>query len=367
MSLCHFWFKVSFTNISIKNFRCFNNVDLTLSPGINFFYGPNGSGKTSVLESVFLFSSGKSFKSTDLSSLIKYKSKNFSLKGFDGAKGYIVEINKNTNSSINIKLNNKRITTSKLIREFPCTPIHNNTFSFANASPDFRRKLLDRSIYIAENNFSRNWFSFYRTLKQRNSLIKNSRISDIYTWNKKLSDDGTILNNFRKSFFENTLDEFNFLVDLLNTKDFFEFFEVITIDFFQGWDEDESLLDSLNNNNEKDLIRKTTTAGPHKSDIKFFINNIDARQILSRGEQKIFSVLWSCAQHEVLKKKYNIDATLIIDDIKSELDDRIFNVFVELLKHINNQIIFSCIDDCFSSKMISNFKEFKKFHVEQLG
>ena len=151
MLLCHFWFRVSFTNISIKNFRCFNNVDLTLSPGINFFYGPNGSGKTSVLESVFLFSSGKSFKSTDLGSLIKYKSKNFSLKGFDGAKGYIVEINKNTNSSINIKLNNKRITTSMLIREFPCTPIHNNTFSFANASPDIRRKLLSLGIEIKDS------------------------------------------------------------------------------------------------------------------------------------------------------------------------------------------------------------------------
>ena len=162
---------MSFTNISIKNFRCFNNVDLTLSPGINFFYGPNGSGKTSVLESVFLFSSGKSFKSTDLSSLIKYKSKNFSLKGFDGAKGFIVEINKNTNSSINIKLNNKRITTSKLIREFPCTPIHNNTFSFANASPDFRRKLLDRSLFICEHEFYEAWFSFYRALKQRNALL----------------------------------------------------------------------------------------------------------------------------------------------------------------------------------------------------
>ena len=89
--------------------------------------------------------------------------------------------------------------------------------------------------------------------------------------------------------------------------------------------------------------------------------------MLSRGEQKFFSILWSCAQHEVLKKHYEIEATLIIDDIKSELDERVFQLFIQLLKHNKNQVIFSCIEDCFSSKITNEFNEFKKFHVEQLG
>ena len=71
-------------------------------------------------------------------------------------------------------------------------------------------------------------------------------------------------------------------------------------------------------------------------------------------------------RHEVLKKHYRIEATLIIDDIRSELDDRVFNLFISLLEHNENQVIFSCIDDCFSSKISSKFKEFKKFHVEQM-
>jgi len=57
---------------------------------------------------------------------------------------------------------------------------------------------------------------------------------------------------------------------------------------------------------------------------------------------------------------------LIIDDIKSELDTNTFDIFLELLNTLNNQIIFSCIDDHFSSKIESSFREFKKFHVEQL-
>ena len=153
------------TKISLKRFRCFEELEFDLSPGINFFHGPNGSGKTSILESIFLFSSGKSFKSSNLSSLIRYDDTNFYLKAFDSERGYILEITKDLAKPISVLLNNTKTTTSKLIREFPCTTIHNNTFSFADASPDFRRKLLDRSIFVADENFSSDWFSFYRALK----------------------------------------------------------------------------------------------------------------------------------------------------------------------------------------------------------
>ena len=355
------------TKISLNNFRCFKNLELSLSPGINFFFGSNGSGKTSILESVFIFSSGKSFKSSNLTSLINYDNDKFILKGFDNKKGYIVEIEKSKNKTIYISLNNNKTNTSKLVKEFPCTPIHNNTFSFADASPDFRRKLIDRSIFIAEDNFSKVWFSFYRSLRQRNFLLKNNRISDIYNWNTKLADEAEKLTKYRKGFFEKTLNEFYLLINLLKPEDVFDFFNFIKIEFSQGWTPEKSYLDVLNENKDIDIKRKSTTSGPHKSDIKFFINDIDARQILSRGEQKFFSIIWSCAQHEVLKKHYEIDATLLIDDIKSELDERVFKLFSDLLNHINTQVIFSCIDDCFSSKITSSFNEFKKFHVEQLG
>ena len=119
---------------------------------------------------------------------------------------------------------------------------------------------------------------------------------------------------------------------------------------------------------EGHLLRLALTNNISREEfIKFYIGNIDAKQILSRGEQKLFSILWCCSQHKVLKNTHNLDPTLIIDDIKSELDNNLMSVFIEALNYIENQVIFSCIDDCFSSKIIASLNEFKKFHVEQLG
>ena len=354
------------SKISIRNFRCFDSVELSLSPGINFFYGSNGSGKTSLLEAIFIFSSGKSFKSSNLAALVKYNRSKFVLSGYDGTRGDVIEIEKDINKPIHVLLNNKKIPSNRLIKKLPCTPIHNSTFSFANAAPDFRRKLLDRSIAISEEPFMANWFAYYKSLKQRNSLLKNNRISDIYAWNIKLSDYGNIITKSREIFFNQTLEHFKIILNLINAVAVFDFLDHIKIEFFNGWGNQKTLLNNLEENIDADSRRKTTLQGPHKSDIKFFINGIDAKQVLSRGEQKFFSILWSCAQNEVLKNVYDIDPILMIDDIKSELDDRVYNLLLEILKHNNNQIIFSCIDNTFSSKISESFNQLKMFHVEQL-
>lgn len=352
--------------IFIKNFRCFTEANISLSPGLNFFYGDNGVGKTSLLEAVYMLSGAKSFKSSNISSLIKYNCKKFNLKAYDGKRGHVLEIEKAIDKPISILLNNKRIRTTTLKKEFPCNAIHNDTFSFASAAPDFRRKLLDRAIFIADERFSSLWFSYYRTLRQRNAALKNNRISDIYAWNEKIVNDGTNLTEARKEFFNKSLIEFKRLLNFIEPEKLFEFFEYIEINFYQGWDNNSNLLDVINHNSKIDLKKKITTSGPHKSDIKFLINGVDAKHVLSRGEQKLFSILWSCAQNEALKNEYDLDPTLLIDDIKSELDKKTFEATISVLKNINNQVIFSCIDDNFSSKILDNFNHFKKFHVEHL-
>jgi DNA replication and repair protein RecF len=354
------------SELKLHNFRCFKSSVISLSPGINFFYGNNGSGKTSILEAIYMCSSGRSFKSSNIQSLILSDKNFFSINGYDSSRGFTLSITKEISKPISIKINNTKTTTSNLIKEFPSTAIHNNTFSFADASPDFRRKILDRSLFVSDESFSETWFGFYRCLKQRNTLLKNRDIKNIDIWNKKISKEANNLNLKRRTFFNQSFVEFKRILKTLNNSQTIEYLNKIAIEFSSGWDSDRELYDVLVENEQKDLVRKTTTKGPHKADVKILMGENDAKQILSRGEQKILSIMWCCAQHEVLRKVHNIEATLIIDDIKSELDDNTFNVFLNLLDFLNNQIIFSCIDDHFSSKIEAKYNDFKKFHVEQL-
>ena len=116
---------MALSKISLKNFRCFSSLNLDLSPGTNFFYGKNGSGKTSILEAIYLCSSGSSFKSSNIQSLISHSKNAFDIAGYDESSGYILNITKNRIQPISISLNNSKATRADLTKELPCTAIHN--------------------------------------------------------------------------------------------------------------------------------------------------------------------------------------------------------------------------------------------------
>jgi len=357
---------VALSSISLSNFRCFDSLSLELTAGSNFFYGKNGSGKTTILEAIYLVSSGRSFKSSNIESAIMLGSNSFHIKAFDKESGFIVEAYKEKNKSIQLKLNNKKITISDIAKSFPATIIDNKTFSLTEASPAFRRKIIDRAIFISDDSFSSNWFGYYRSLKQRNKLLKERDLGSIDPWTEKLATIGDELTIKRKIFFDQTKDRFDLIVQKLELKSEKDFFNSLVAKYDQGWDDSMSLLEALNDSKDADIRRKVTTQGPHKADIKIYIKDVDAKEILSRGEQKLLSIIWLCSQHEVLRSAYNISPTLLIDDVKSELDSNTFNTFISLLKLIENQIIFSNIEDQINSKIEADLINIKKFHVEQL-
>ena len=88
------------SELKLHNFRCFNSSTISLSPGINFFYGNNGSGKTSILEAIYMCSSGRSFKSSNIQSLISTDKNFFSINGYDSNRGYTLSISKEKSKSI---------------------------------------------------------------------------------------------------------------------------------------------------------------------------------------------------------------------------------------------------------------------------
>ena len=111
---------------------------------------------------------------------------------------------------------------------------------------------------------------------------------------------------------------------------------------------------------------RNTTVGPHKADIIFESKDLLIKDIFSRGEQKLLSILWSLSQNIYLGRTFNLSPILLLDDLSSELDNEMLKCFLPTLKYIENRFVFSNIVDLFDSKINTDKQLFRKFHVEQL-
>tara|TARA_Y100000768_G_scaffold380373_1_gene357401 strand:- start:434 stop:1513 length:1080 start_codon:yes stop_codon:yes gene_type:complete len=358
---------VAFSRIELRNFRCFDALKIDISSKSSLFYGKNGCGKTSILESIYVASCGRSFRTSNLESLIKKGSNSFRIKAYDDNTGSILEVNKAKSSAINIKINNTLVTTSELARKFPSFSIDSKTFFYNDNAPDYRRKHLDRGLFIASPDYAKDWFGYFRGLKQRNAALKVGDISQVKAYDENLINHGTKLNFLRENLVLEVKKIFSDFVKILEQHSRrAELFSEIDIHLRSGFNDELGLKESLINSELVDLKRKVTTQGPHKADVIFESKGLLIKDTFSRGEQKMLSILWSLSQNIYLEKFFKLSPILLLDDLSSELDAEMLNCFLPIIKYIENRFIFSNIVDSFNSKIDLSEQLFKKFHVEQL-
>ena len=358
---------MAFSKIDLRNFRCFDSLSIDISSKSNLFYGKNGCGKTSILESIYVASSGRSFRTSNLESLIKKGSEAFIIKAYDDNTGSVLEVKKAKTKPINIKMNNSRVTISELVRAFPSFSIDSKTFFYNDNAPEYRRKHLDRGLFVASPDYAKDWFGYFRSLKQRNSALKLGDITQAKAYDSLLVDHGERLNSLREGLIMEVKQIYDdILYKLIQENQRANIFSNLDIYLKPGFDNSQSLMESLLNSNNIDLKRKTTTIGPHKADVIFESKGLLIKDIFSRGEQKLLSILWSLSQNIYLGRAFNLNPILLLDDLSSELDAEMLDCFLPTLKYIENRFVFSNIVDLFDSKINEEKQSFKKFHVEQL-
>ena len=358
---------MAFSSIELRNFRCFERLSLDLSTQSTLFYGKNGCGKTSILEAIFVASSGRSFRTSNLEALVKEGAEAFIIKAYDDLSGSILEIKKQIKLPISIKINNSRVTASELVRAFPSFSIDSKTFFYNDNAPEYRRKHIDRGLFVASPEYAKDWFGYFRALKQRNSALKLGDISQARAYDEALVTHGEKLNNLRDCLVKDTCDVYKELVSsLVHENKRADIFTDVEVQLFSGFNSESGLQDELNQSHSNDLRRKSTTKGPHKADLLFESKGSLIKDMFSRGEQKLLSILWSISQNIMLGRVYNLNPILLLDDLSSELDSEMLACFLPALQYIENRFIFSNIVDLFGSKIDDTEQQLKKFHVEQI-
>jgi DNA replication and repair protein RecF len=315
--------------LKAQSVRNLNELSIEPCPKLNFFYGPNASGKTSILESIYLLSRIKSFRTKRINDVVRRGEEKLRVfaKGLMQEKSFSVGVEKGRGIT-SIKFNGEAVqTASEQARRLPVyvlTPDHHVLFT---GTPKDRRHWLDWSLFHVEQNYMLIWKSYHRALRHRNALLKTERAvnsSELTGWEKKISEEAVRIDAMRKEYISK-------LNQSLNEKHMpFVLSGLGVINYSNESYAKQDLGCLLAENRQDDINRGYTNLGPHRTDITFSYNDFNVAKHLSRGQTKLFSAALVSSQIEVLKKS-GIEAMILVDDLDAELDDESSKKMLELL------------------------------------
>ena len=354
---------MSLIQLEISRLRNIDGLSLYPSPRINVINGLNGSGKSSILESIYLLGLGRSFRTRQNRRLIQYGSESLYVFGVTEGKGGLetkIGVEKSKTGLNRIKINGELAQgAADLIGALPLQLLTHDSYELINAGPKPRRRFFDWGVFHVKPNFLDRWKRATRALKQRNAALRSKKNkSFVQLWDEELISTSKELDILRKEFFEEFQPVFQSVMKrILGLSD-------ICIDYYPGWNQQTALEDVIHNAYARDFELGFTQYGFHRADIRIKQGNIPVQDVLSRGQQKLLVYSLSLAQGILLKELLNIPCTYLIDDMLAELDKDKIDLVAELLTGIESQVFLTGV----------NAKEFQGifcaddvewFHVER--
>lgn len=309
---------MSLAKLDVLNVRNIETASLLPSPRLNFIVGPNGSGKTSLLEAVHILGRARSFRCTQAGQVIRFQQEDLMVTGRVGEGGELppvpVGVRLGRRKREIVLAGRKLQSSAELIRAFPVLLIQPSSSGLLDGAPKARRQFLDWGAFHLDAGFLEHWRGYVRALDQRNALLRSGSVRGIEIWNHELSRYGTIVASARAAYAERLLPYFHaatghFLGNMA--------FELRTS---AGWDTDKALEDVLREEIALDLRDGHTHAGPHKGDFSIQAEGRSAKNWLSRGQMKLLVFALLLAQAHLLEETLGSKGCVLIDDLASELD-----------------------------------------------
>ena len=350
--------------IKLDSFRAYEFQEIAINEGINLFYGDNGSGKSSVIESIYFSLTGKSFRTNDTNNLIKKnKTQTQTLLVFQEGNSIKITKKRENRALINKNRGEKTKNFSNLIRKYPNCLIENNEFFFTTSNPEQKRSFLNKTLFYVEHTESLLLNELKKITSQRAACLKNNDNDQIKCWDERLIEIEPKIYLMNENLCEkiNKHLKNSSLVHCFEEKN--PWIKELSIEYDRGYDGLSNYSDILSRNFEKDRILKRTTEGPHKRSFNILLNNTDASEILSRGQQKIISIIIHLIQREIIIEHTNLTPILLMDDISSELDKENANLMLKYLINNSVQTIMTSIN--FSH--LADHNDVVLFHVEHNG
>ena len=314
-----------------KNFRNIEECNIEFSPGVNLLFGNNAEGKTNILEGIYVFSRGKSFRAREDSDMVRFSGDGFNIGiKYDTLLGsesleYSLFGKERQRKKNGYKIN--KIT--DFIGSLKAVLFYPDNMNLVKGGPEERRSFLNIAISQYNNLYIKYYQSYKKALENRNGILKFLQKGfavdkeELFAWSRTLSEYASFIYLIREEYIEKLkIYSKKFSLDISSGKE--------EISLFYECDIENGLKDKnvirenyervFSENIEREILAGTTLFGPHRDDLKININGIDSRLFASQGQQRSIVLALKLSEGEIIKEVFGEYPVFLLDDVLSELD-----------------------------------------------
>jgi len=329
--------------LALINYKNFDSKVFEFDGKINCFVGPNGVGKTNVLDAIYHLCFGKGYFNPISAQNIKHEEEFFVVEGEfekdERSEKIVCSLKKGLKKVI--KRNGKAYTKlANHIGLLPLVIISPADRDLIIEGSETRRKFIDGVISQSDKDYLETLIKYNKVLTQRNSLLKyfvanrNFDATTLSVYDEQLHELGMVIFEKREKFIEAFTPIFKVQYAEISGGN-----EEVTLSY-ESKLHDNDLLSLLKNNIERDRVLQYTSTGIHKDDLSFKITNYPIKKFGSQGQQKSFLIALKFAQFHFIKEQAKTTPILLLDDIFDKLDENRVSQIVGLVDDENFGQIF---------------------------
>jgi len=354
--------------LEVSGIRNLEAASLSLSPGLNLFWGANGAGKTALLEAVHLLGRGRSFRSARIAPVIQHGAAAAIVRAaltdeHEGAGELAVSRSRSGAAELRVNGASER-RLSRAARLLPLQLFLPDGADLVLGAPVARRRFFDWGVFHVKPRYLEQLQAYQRALRQRNALLQTRRgvsvgkaLAEVAIWTERLAALAVPVHQDRLEYTATLGPVLAEMLDLLGAREL-----SIELDYRPGWPADSDFEEALGASIGRDVKLSATQHGPHRADLRLMAGAGTAAETLSRGQAKLVASALRLAQVQITKRSTGRGSVLLIDDVGAELDRDHSHRFFGSLAGTGCQVLATSLE----ALSLEEFgAERSMFHVER--
>ena len=314
------------TELELIHVRNHRHKQITFTPNIIVIHGPNGRGKTNILESAYIATMGHSHRTSDMKDVIHWNEDEASIivHFMKAETPHTLQIKWGRQGKKLIRLHDNPLSQKELVGTLNTVIFSPEDLELIKGTPSLRRRFLNMEISQTSPQYYHQLTMYQRAVQQRNRVLKeysHKAHAPVEDWDEQIATLGAQIIQKRLE----SLKKLNQLMDLMNRK-LTNGKEDLRLQYTQPYSEQkllvtkEALLKALQSHLAEDRRRFQTSVGPHRDDIIFYSGPMDLKRFGSQGQQRTAILSVKLSELEYIKSEVGEYPILLLDDVLSELD-----------------------------------------------